>query len=104
MRRAVRWPLLISSDSTARSASVKDGMAVARTGAACMGEVPPRSGGTWSDTRVTDWCYQGVTDRSNASEASLQGRARPRNVRRGPGAVLISEDGRDRVTSAITGR
>src|SRR5690606_28454193 len=40
LRRVVRWPPLISSDSTARSAVVKDGMAVGRTGAAWMAGVP----------------------------------------------------------------
>lgn len=54
LRRAVRWPLLISSDSTARRAVVNDGMAVARTavgrtGAACIVEVPPRYGSGYGD-------------------------------------------------------
>ncbi|GHD40188.1 hypothetical protein GCM10010317_008930 [Streptomyces mirabilis] len=56
---------------------MNDGMAVARTGAACMMEVPPRDdgsgrGGTGRKTRVTDWCYQGVTDRSNTNEALMR--------------------------------
>ncbi|GGO45128.1 hypothetical protein GCM10012286_33000 [Streptomyces lasiicapitis] len=49
MRRAVRWPPLMSSDSTARSASVTDGMAVARTGAACM--VMPSGKRQWTGER-----------------------------------------------------
>ncbi len=85
LRRAVRWPLLISSDSTARSASVTDGMAVARTRCGLHGGVPlgaDARAARWvagsSDrrlrshrvcTRVTDWCYQGVTGRSNTDEA-----------------------------------
>nr|BFD85229.1 hypothetical protein StreXyl84_46300 [Streptomyces sp. Xyl84] len=57
---------------------MKDGMAVARTGAACMVEVPPRNGSgcAWRESRVTDWCYQGVTDRSNRDEALAPGAER----------------------------
>ncbi|GGP97651.1 hypothetical protein GCM10010279_00250 [Streptomyces mutabilis] len=63
MRRAVRWPPLISSDSTARRAVVNDGMAVARTGAACIVEVPPRYGSGYGDgcTGVIPGSLIGVT-------------------------------------------